>query len=246
MLSDSKWCTLFMRRAFKYEGEVLEYGLPRNDTLLQPDCVAQNRTKVCGVLGIEENEKLLLYAPTFRVDKCIDNYIFDWKIIIAALESRWSSKFKILIRLHPNMMGIVDTSPMITSSNCLDVTGYPDMQELLCAADVLITDYSSSMFEFAIKKSPCFLFAPDANTYDRGFYFNLRELPFPVSNNESEMAEQICSFNEVKYIEDLHHLFNEVFRYSQKPNSSSRVVEWMKVKQSFILIYLEYVLLGSP
>lgn len=231
MLSDSVWCTNFMRRAFKYDGEILDKGLPRNDIFLQPDQITLVRNKVRKYFSLKDEEKVLLYAPTFRADKSIDNYIFNWDRIISALESRWPSTFKIIIRLHPNMMNTVDTSPMMTSRSCLDVTRYPDMQELLCAADVLITDYSSSMFEFAIKKGPCFLFAPDADSYDRGFYFRLDELPFPVSKDMNTLVEQICSFDALKYEVELRHLFDKVFKYSQMPDSSSRIVKWMKVKR---------------
>ena len=230
MLSDSEWCSSFMKSAFRYEGELLEFGLPRNDVFLRPEQLARVRAKVRTFYGTEDNELLLLYAPTFRADKGIDNYIFNWEIILSALDSRWMSKFRILIRLHPNMMNSVDISPMMTSGSCIDVTKYPDMQELLCAADVLITDYSSSMFEFAIKKGPCFLFAPDADSYDRGFYFSLDELPFPVSSNVSELSEQIRSFDDKQYEVDLHYLYNNVFKYFQSPDSSAKVVEWMKLR----------------
>ena len=228
MLSDSEWCNDFMRRAFKYDGEILDKGLPRNDVFLQPTKIARIADKVRGYYGIKKDEKILLYAPTFRVDKSINNYIFQWEKVLKEVEKCFESKFKIMIRLHPNMMGIVDPAPMMTLSNCVDVTAYPDMQELLCAADVLITDYSSSMFEFAIKKSPCFLYAPDADSYDRGFYFRLEDLPFPVSKSTNELTEQILSFNENKYADGLHHLFDDVFRYSQSPDSAIIVADWMK------------------
>ena len=229
LLSDSTWCSSFMKSAFNYAGEILDKGLPRNDIFMQPESITLTRAKVRDFYGINTDEKLLLYAPTFRVDKSINNYIFDWKKVLFAVERHWASKFKIMIRLHPNMINSVDTSPMMTSSNCVNVTKYSDMQELLCAADVLITDYSSSMFEFAIKKGPCFLFAPDADSYDRGFYFRLEDLPFPVSKDVDTLSEQICAFNETKYEEELHHLFADVFHYSQMTNSSSSVIEWMKM-----------------
>lgn len=228
LLSDSEWCNSFMRRAFKYDGEILDNGLPRNDVFLQPDKIAWITEKVRGYYEIKNDEKILLYAPTFRVDKSINNYIFQWEKVLKALEKCFESEFKIMIRLHPNMMGIVDPAPMMTLGKCVDVTAYPDMQELLCAADVLITDYSSTMFEFAIKKSPCFLYAPDADSYDRGFYFRLEDLPFPVSKSTNELSEQILSFDENKYADGLHHLYDDVFRYSQLPDSAVIVADWMK------------------
>ena len=227
-LSDSVWCTAFMKSAFKYNGTILEKGLPRNDVFLQADKLAFIRNRVRQYYHINEKEKILLYAPTFRVDKSIDNYIFQWQGVLSVVESQWASKFKIMIRLHPNMMGVVDPSPMLTLRNCVDVTKYPDMQELLCAADILITDYSSSMFEFAIKKSPCFLYTPDSDSYDRGFYFQLETLPFPVSKNIDELIEQVRTFEEEEYVANLNSFYNNVFKYFQLPNSSLKVVDWMQ------------------
>lgn len=227
MLSDSKWCTLFNKTAFHYNGEILEKGLPRNDIFLQPDTIKQTADKVRKFYHINENVKILLYAPTFRVDKNIDNYIFRWDSIVSALKDKFCSDFIVMIRLHPNMINVVDTAPMMTSPYCIDATRYEDMQELLCAADVLITDYSSSMFEFALKKTPCFLYVPDRETYDRGFYFKLEELPFPLSTDTNSLVNQIQVFDENKYLDDVNHLFNETFGSFQRPDSSAEVVKWM-------------------
>ena len=76
MLSDSRWCTYFIRTAFHYDGEILERGLPRNDIFLQADSLKKARSKVHQFYNVPDGTEILLYAPTFRVDKSITNYIF--------------------------------------------------------------------------------------------------------------------------------------------------------------------------
>ena len=76
------------------------------------------------------------------------------------------------------------------------------MQELLCVSDVLITDYSSVMFDFSLSKKPCFLFATDIDDYknDRNFYFDFRELPFLLAESNDSLAENILDFNLKSYV----------------------------------------------
>jgi CDP-glycerol glycerophosphotransferase len=84
------------------------------------------------------------------------------------------------------------------------------MQELLCAADVLITDYSSCMWDFSLTFRPCFIFAPDIKKYrdNRGFYTPIEEWPFPVAETNEQLAYNILNFNEEKYRNDVkqHHV----------------------------------------
>ena len=84
-----------------------------------------------------------------------------------------------MLRLHPTLLGIVDTQDLISEDFVRNASCYESIQELLVASDILITDYSSTMFEFALLKKPCFLYTPDAKSYDRGFYFPIEDLPFP-------------------------------------------------------------------
>jgi CDP-glycerol glycerophosphotransferase len=227
MLSDSKWCTELCRRAFRYKGEILEIGLPRNDIFFQMEKIMDARKKVLQFYHIKEDKKVLLYAPTFRVDKSLDNYISHWDMLINALKARFNEDFVIMIRLHPNMMKVVKPSKLMTCNDMLDVTQYSDMQELLCASDILITDYSSSMFEFALMNKPCFLYMADAETYDRGLYFKLEELPFPLAYDLNSLANKIQVFDETKYMDDLTHFFIYTFERFQQLDSSAEVVKWM-------------------
>ena len=96
--------------------------------------------------------------------------------------------------------------------NIINANKYPDMQELLCATDIVITDYSSLMFDFALSKKPCFLFATDIERYknDRNFYFDLIQLPFMVAETNELLVENILSFDESIYKGQLCEFFRNV------------------------------------
>jgi CDP-glycerol glycerophosphotransferase len=108
-----------------------------------------------------------------------------------------------------------------------DATRYNDMQELLSVADMLITDYSSSMFDFAMQSRPCILYATDADAYDRGFYFNIRELPFPLAENEAQLIATIEGFDSAAYATQLGSFFTERVGLKEDGHAAEALAEWM-------------------
>ena len=104
-----------------------------------------------------------------------------------------------MVRLHPNMLSYV--GDLGFGASVVDATRYPDMQELLIASDILVSDYSSCMFDFMLTRRPVFVHAPDLEEYQRvqGFYYPMSETPFPVAKTEAGLAENIASFDEAKY-----------------------------------------------
>ena len=119
------------------------------------------------------------------------------------------------------------------SKTVKNATGYADMQELLAASDVLVTDYSSSMFDFVNTKRPCFLYVPDLANYkaERDNYFELEELPFPFALSNGEMIKIIRNFDKEKYEDQIQALFDRVElkesgRASEK--TAEYILDWMK------------------
>ena len=106
----------------------------------------------------------------------------------------FQGEWTVLIRLHPNVASQSADLFAYDGKTVLDATEYPDMMELLCAADLLITDYSSSMFDYALTGKPIVQFATDIEAYrkDRDFYFPLDSLPFPLARSNEEL-EQILT-----------------------------------------------------
>ena len=152
-----------------------------------------------------------MYAPTFRSLTEIEDYGFDAKKLIGTLMERFGGKWKLLLRFHPNVAKypIPDIFSKYLGKEVIDVTRYPDMQDLLCASDALITDFSSVSTEFAIQNKPCFLYAPDLDSYDRGLYIKPEQMPFPLAKTEIELLGVVAGFDEAGYkkLVDKYSLF---------------------------------------
>ena len=105
-----------------------------------------------------------------------------------------------LVRLHPNVSALAEQFAA-ENGQVVNVTAYPDSQELLAAADVLVTDYSSIMFDFMLTGRPCFQFASDIEAYrnDRNFYFSLDRLPFPLAEDNDALERAVLDFREEDY-----------------------------------------------
>ena len=186
-ISGSAFMTKLYRERFWYQGAVLELGTPRNDIFYRDH--AALHAKVCKALGLPEDRKLALYAPTFRDDHSIDAYRLDAAMVRRKCEENFKGEWSVLIRLHPNVAQQSAALFAYDGDRLVDATAYPDMQELLCAAGLLITDYSSSMFDYALTGKPIVQFATDIEAYqkDRDFYFPLDALPFPLARSNEEL-----------------------------------------------------------
>lgn len=181
----------------------LPCGMPRNDLFFNKENVEKANKIVRKKYNINNDESIILYAPTWRDDsREIINKITEINAL-RAFEKMMNKKIKLLLRAHYH------TKHYILYSNCVDVTDYPDMQELLCAADILITDYSSCMWDFSLMYKPCFIYATDIDQYkkERDFYTPMSEWPFPIATNTDELINNIINFNEPEYIEKIkkHH-----------------------------------------
>ena len=137
MVSGSGFMTQLYQRAFWYDGPVAEYGSPRNDVLFssQPHLLQ----KVRQAFSLPENQKLVLYAPTFRSDHSSRAYNLDVPSLLDACHTRFGGSWSCLVRLHPNVAKHSTGLFAYNGSTILDATAYPDMQELLYAVDMLIS-----------------------------------------------------------------------------------------------------------
>ena len=209
IVSCSKFMTEIYKKSFWYDGKILEFGAPRNDIILKNDVEAKN--KVINYFGIKGQNGIVLYAPTFRVDRSLKSYSLDFEKLKAACEQRFGREFVILVRLHPNISNM-NLDIDFDRSNIFNATLYQDMQELLCAADIVISDYSSLMFDFALSKKPCFMFATDIDEYkqDRNFYFDLEELPFSIAESNERLRENILNFENDRYVKLVEKFFKSV------------------------------------
>lgn len=229
MISGCRANTELIKRSFWYDGEILEAGIPRNDIFFNTELHQILRKRIVQQYNIAPDSRIVLYAPTFRRSGNIEPYRLDWQKVLPCLEQMYDGKpVTVLLRLHPNLIGKADTSSLIDHPSVIDVTRYPDMQELLCVSDMLITDYSSSMFDYAMLHRPCLLYATDVEQYDRGYYYDFRELPFPLASNEEQLIELINHFDSERYSNNLELFLTERLGIIERGVAAKRLAEWMR------------------
>lgn len=214
-------------RSFHYTGQILPFGMPRNAILFRQHKDVEN--KVFKYYGIENDgiNAIVLYAPTFRGSTSEgsflpDNQMLDIENTIKSLNKRFDKKFTLLFRAHHTMKFSLKRPDVLSASD------YPDMQELLCAADVLITDYSSCMGDMCLMYKPIFLYTPDLGQYmgDRGFYWDIHSLPFPIANDSQTFCDNIEKFDENTYKKDIDNYLRRLGSYENE-KSVNRTVEWL-------------------
>jgi CDP-glycerol glycerophosphotransferase len=183
MLSQNQHSTRIFRRAYAFFGPIWQEGYPRDDALLTGD-PASVRSR----LGIDAGKTVLLYAPTWRDDRPDEVDHLD----AARFAAELGDDYVVLIRGHARTL---QPGADVRANNVIDVTSYPDVSELFVVADVLITDYSSVMFDYTVTGKPVLFFTPDLEHYRdqlRGFYFDLTPVaPGPIARTSDELLELV-------------------------------------------------------
>ena len=206
---------------------VILTGTPRNDILLHEDI---DLASIKDKLKLPRDKKILLFAPTFRINTFESGVhqiqIFEIHKILDACYRNWGDEWVFVYRLHSKVFLEIDMtryeSPQLINGNIGD-----DMAEYLACTDILITDYSSSMFDFALTGKPCFLFAPDREHYEkkeRGFYLDYDSLPFPISYTNEELIKNIQEFDDVAYRERVSRFLEEIGNV-EDGKASERIAE---------------------
>jgi CDP-glycerol glycerophosphotransferase len=192
LLSPNPATTPRIARAFGFTGRIAETGYPRNDALLAPGA-DEVRERTRAALGLRPGDTAVLYAPTWR-----DQEVFGGSgplalpLDVAALRASLPEDVVILVRAHNMVTGRLATEPL---PGVLDVSYHADIRDLYLAADVLLTDYSSVMFDFAVTGKPIVYSAPDLEAFAgtvRGFYFDLVPVaPGPLTTSLEELTEAL-------------------------------------------------------
>ncbi|MGP5582176.1 CDP-glycerol glycerophosphotransferase family protein [Glutamicibacter arilaitensis] len=230
LVSPNAHTTNSLRSAYRYDGPAFELGYPRNDILsnASADLVAAIKVR----LGITPGKKIVLYAPTFRdnLPTTRGRFGFSWPFSPEEFSERFGDNVVLLIRTHT----LVNTKVSIPSGledRIIDVTKYSDIQELYLISDILITDYSSVFFDYAILNRPIIFFAYDLDLYRdelRGFYLDYEaELPGPIVKDTAQLFDQIAAiFNDSDNIsQPIPFHFHEKYTKLEDGGASGRVVD---------------------
>lgn len=229
LASPSPFATAVMRSAFRYDGTVIEQGYPRNDVFFRPDAAAV-AADVRRRLGIPADKTVVLYAPTFRDDQAVGNrFSFTLPFDLARFHEAMGDDVVLLLRMHVLVRRGLRI-PEEYASTVLDVSGYPEIQELYLASDVLVTDYSSVFFDFATLRRPMVFFAYDLESYRddlRGFYLDYEtDLPGPVVTSEDALYDALLSLERVqKEYSGRYDAFLERFSPMDDGHAAERVVD---------------------
>lgn len=230
------------RDTFWKETPVWLHGHARNDILFELDANRSEaiRKKVANIYKLEEGTKICLYAPTFRDDSDTTPYELDYDALLNALKERFGGEWVIFARFHYRIWNKMAKKKLQSSnwecddmpSKIINVTNYPDIQELEVCTDVAITDYSSWICEYMLTRRPGFLYATDVRSFekhDRAFFFPLNTMPFPVAENEGELFNNILKFDNELYVSRCEQFLRDMGSVDDGHAAERTVVEIEKL-----------------
>lgn len=224
--SSSPYFSALIPGEFCFTGKVLETGYPRNDRLAT--ATAAERDAIRERFGITSSVNVLLYAPTFREGQR-DSWRADLYdgLDVARLANLLGPQWRILLRGHS--FNARDDHADRSAEQVTDVTRHPDVNDLYLASDVLVTDYSSVMFDYVVTGKPMAFFTPDLNQYIavRGVYFDLREhAPGPLYDDVAHLADGLLDLDKLSaQYAARYRAFREKFAPWDDGKAASRVVD---------------------
>ncbi len=205
IISNSDFEDAVYREDYWKKTPIWKYGHARNDILCEGDSerVQKIREKVYAKYELAPDTKICLYAPTFRDDGDLSPYLIDYEALQQALQQRFGGEWVIFTRFHFRIRAKVKDYYMPPC--VLNVSDYPDIQELLVSSHAGITDYSSWICDYMLTRRPGFLFATDLEEYkanDRALFYPLDSMPFPLAENNEQLLQNILNFDQETFVKD--------------------------------------------
>lgn len=227
LISQNTYSSKIFRRAFAFDKNILEIGYPRNDILINRN----NINEILGIkkhLGLPNNKKIILYAPTWRDNQYYgcNGYRFTVPIDFDYMKEKLSDDYIIIIKAHYLVSEQLEISRY---RNFIYQFGADyDISELYLVSDYLVTDYSSVMFDYSLLKRPILFYAYDLEYYKndlRGFYFDLSlEAPGPVVVTTKQLAAEILNYSYEKY-KSKYEAFILKYNHADNGQASKKVVD---------------------
>lgn len=235
LVSANPFSTKTFRSCFLYEGEMLEYGYPRNDILYWPnkDEIAQQLKEK---LGIPKDKKTILYAPTWRDDQHYGSgqYKFELALDLKLMKERLQDDYVVLLRTHHYISDHIDVSGL--GDFVINLSSYDDISEIYLISDICITDYSSVFFDYANLKRPILFYTYDFDKYKnqlRGFYIDMnKEVPGPLLYTSEQVVQAIEDIDEItEEYKERYDQFYDRFCCYDDGHASEHVAEAMLAKK---------------
>ena len=233
LISQNPFSSEIFRRAFAFSGRMFETGYPRNDVLFSENTPERIRA-LRKQLGLPEGKKVALYAPTWRDNQFNSNgkYKFASAMDFGRLQKELGDEWVLIVKYHYLVADQVDWSPY--KGFCYAFDSSYDIARLYLAADLLITDYSSVMFDFSILKRPMLFFAYDLEDYRdslRGFYFDfLAEAPGPVCTTNDELLAAWKNWNSSEW-QEKYDAFRAKYNPWDDGHASEKIADALLAKR---------------
>jgi len=227
LVSANEYSSNIFKRAFEYRKEILDVGYPANDIFYMSD---DKKQEIRSKFDIPLNKKIILYAPTFRDDKKDEdgNRVFDLELDLEKLRSMLSDEYFVIIKTHYVISKKLEISPQLKDF-VIDLSNHDDIHELFIISDILITDYSSSFFDFAHTKNPILFFMSDLKSYmeTRGLYGKtLLELPGPILINTDEVIDALLNLDKITHdYEEKYDKFYDKYCSIGNGDSSEKIIK---------------------
>ncbi len=227
LLSQNSYSTEIFRRAFAYNKEILEIGYPRNDILFK-DNNSATISLIKKRLGLPLDKKIILYAPTWRDNEHYGSlkYRFSSQMDYSYLMEELSQDYIILLKAHYLVGEQIDISKY--QGFIYQFKASFDIAELYLVSDILVTDYSSVMFDYSILRRPMIFFTYDLEEYKdtlRGFYFDfIKEAPGPFALTTKQLVRAIQDYNFEEY-RDKYDAFSVKYNHADDGLASKKIVD---------------------
>ncbi|MCM1251498.1 MAG: CDP-glycerol glycerophosphotransferase family protein [Clostridium sp.] len=225
MIASSEYLAhIFMKAFHLQESRILKTGMPRCDIFFKDNSFYR---EIRERYRLDIKVKILLYAPTYRYEKYELLNSEEIEKALDALKDKTGEDWVCLFRAHQfdRQNNLRDSDKRIL--NCSD---YIDVQELLCATDLLISDYSSLLWEFSLRHKPVISYAKSPRQYadkERPFYMPYEKWPYIKVKNIDELLQEITRLDDKKYISDMEE-FNRFLGTYEDGQSTQRVLAFLE------------------
>ncbi len=211
--------------AWRFGGEMLCMGYPRNDALLDAAWVAEKRATVRRELGIPNDHTVALWAPTWTDDarKVAGRRLFTLPIDLNDVAQ--TEKLTILVKLHYLVADSLDDSGL--GIKFINVSDWDDVNDLFPASDVLISDFSGVIPDYALTNKPVIIYSPDFDKYmsTRGTYVDLETAgPGPVVRTQSELLERLANLDWQSEFTEQREAFAAIYREYETGHACESII----------------------